>query len=538
MRSQLRTLSKTAADGVARHLVAAGRLVDEDPQAALQHARAARALGSRVAVVREAVGETAYAAGEWAEAIAELRTARRMTGDDSALPMIADSERALGRPDRALRIAQSDEVQALAPADRAEMRIVEAGARRDLGQLDAALVTLQDAGLDRRSVEPWSVRIWYAYADLLLEAGREDEAREWFVAAAEADVDGTTDADERLLILDGIEILDEDEDDAEFDGGATSDQDATPAEPSDEVDLDDEADSGEASGPADDVDDKAELGDGSGPADDVDDEAELDDEAEPDDVVERKVVAGLNVGSGDAVAELDGSAELDDDVEPDGEAGRQGAAGLSVGPGDASAELDGSAEPDDDVESDDQPDDDVESDDQPDDDVESDDVVKRDGAAGLSGGARLGDAAEPNGESELGEVGSGGDAEQDGDAKSGESVTKDEPGEVGQVEVAPVATAAADGAGLGEVGGSGDDADSADEDAPGAAMTERGDDVTAETESNDVAGGTEPVAAESGESNAGESDAGESDGEDESGAGESDGAGSPITLTFSDRSGE
>ncbi len=215
VRSQLRTLSKVAADRVARHLVAAGRLVDEDPQAALEQARAARALGARVAVVREAVGETAYAAGEWAEAIAELRTARRMTGDDSSLPMIADAERALGRPERALRIAQSPEVQGLAPAERAEMRIVEAGARRDLGQLDAALVTLQDFGLDQRAVQPWSARVWYAYADLLLAAGREDEARDWFLAAAGADPDGTTDADERLLELDGIEILtdDDDEDD-------------------------------------------------------------------------------------------------------------------------------------------------------------------------------------------------------------------------------------------------------------------------------------------------------------------------------------
>ena len=211
MRSQLRTLSKVAADRVARHLVAAGQLVDDDPQAALEQARAARALGARVAVVREAVGETAYATGEWAEAIAELRTARRMTGDDSGLPMIADAERALGRPERALRIAQSPEVQGLAPAERAEMRIVEAGARRDLGQLDAALVTLQDFGLDRRTVRPWSARVWYAYADLLLAAGREDEARDWFLAAAGADPDGTTDADERLLELDGIEILADEE---------------------------------------------------------------------------------------------------------------------------------------------------------------------------------------------------------------------------------------------------------------------------------------------------------------------------------------
>jgi tetratricopeptide (TPR) repeat protein len=211
VRSQLRTLSKLAADRVARHLVAAGRLVDVDPRAALAQARAARALGARVAVVREAVGETAYAAGEWAEAIAELRTARRMTGDDSALPLLADAERALGRPDRALRLAQSPQAQALPPAARAEMRIVEAGARRDQGQLDAALVTLQGAGLDRRRIEPWSPRLWYAYADTLLASGRVDEARDWFHAAATADDDGVTDADERLLELDGVQILADDE---------------------------------------------------------------------------------------------------------------------------------------------------------------------------------------------------------------------------------------------------------------------------------------------------------------------------------------
>lgn len=237
IRSQLRTLSKLTADRVARHLVAAGRLVDDDPAAALQHARAARAIGARVAVVREAVGEAAYAAGEWAEAIAELRTARRMTGDDSTLPLIADSERALGRADRALRIAQSPEALALEPAAKAEMRIVEAGARRDLGQLDAALVTLEESGLDRTKVEPWAPRLWYAYADVLLELGRGEEAREWFVAAASVDQDGATDADERILQLDGVEVLeDEDAEDDEDDNLAEADAD--PSEPDDGSDED------------------------------------------------------------------------------------------------------------------------------------------------------------------------------------------------------------------------------------------------------------------------------------------------------------
>ena len=252
VRSQLRTLSRLAADRVARHLVAAGRLVDEDPQAALEQARAARALGARVAVVREAVGETAYAAGEWAEAIAELRTARRMTGDDSALPLLADSERALGRPDRALRLARSPEAQGLPLATRVEMAIVEAGARRDLGQVEAALVTLHRAGLDRRRIEAWSPRLWYAYADTLLAAGRTDEARDWFVAAASADPESETDAAERVLELDGVEILDDEHDEYdEYDEYEEDDEDDLEEADNEEAD---EAQSGKAAGPQDDPD--------------------------------------------------------------------------------------------------------------------------------------------------------------------------------------------------------------------------------------------------------------------------------------------
>ena len=212
VRSQLRTLSKLAADRVARHLVAAGRLVDEDPEAALAQARAARALGARVAVVREAVGEAAYAAGEWAEAIAELRTARRMTGDDSALPLLADAERALGRPDRALRLAQSPEAQALPPAEQAEMRIVEAGARRDLGQLDAGAGHPAGRRAGPARGEPWSARLWYAYADLLLALGRTTRRASGSPRRRPPTRTVATDADERLLELDGVLVLTDDED--------------------------------------------------------------------------------------------------------------------------------------------------------------------------------------------------------------------------------------------------------------------------------------------------------------------------------------
>ncbi|WP_233510210.1 ICP22 family protein [Actinomadura craniellae] len=202
---------------MARHLVMAGQLLDEDPAAALAHARAARRLGSRVGVVREASGLAAYHAGEWADALAELRAARRLRGqDDAYLPVMADCERGLGRPERALDLARSPGVERLDQAERVELRIVESGARRDLGQYDAAVVTLQLPELRDRRLRPWSARLFYAYADALTEAGRADEAVDWFARAAAADRDGETDAAERYAELEGLEIIDVEEADGPF----------------------------------------------------------------------------------------------------------------------------------------------------------------------------------------------------------------------------------------------------------------------------------------------------------------------------------
>lgn len=207
-RTELRSLAKDTADLVARHLVMAGRLVDEDPSAALTHARAARAMAGRVGAVREAAGLTAYLAGEWAEALSELRTARRITGRPDHLHVMADCERALGRPEKALAYGDDPAVPGLDQATRVELVIVLAGARLDLGQPDAAVVLLQDPARRTTTKRAWATRLWYAYADMLLSAGREDEAREWFSRAAEVDRDGETDAAERLLELDGV-VLDD-----------------------------------------------------------------------------------------------------------------------------------------------------------------------------------------------------------------------------------------------------------------------------------------------------------------------------------------
>ncbi|NHC14227.1 tetratricopeptide repeat protein [Motilibacter deserti] len=211
MLAELSTLPSGVATTVARHLVAAGQLLHEDPETAYAHAVAARERGSRVAAVREAAGLAAYAAGRYAEAMPELRTAKRLTGLPDLLPVIADVERGLGRPERALELAVSPEADRLDAAGRIELRIVAAGARRDLGQLDAAVLTLQVPEALR------STRLAYAYADMLLSAGRRDEARDAFARAAALDTEGATDAAARLDELDGVDFIDVLDEDADID---------------------------------------------------------------------------------------------------------------------------------------------------------------------------------------------------------------------------------------------------------------------------------------------------------------------------------
>jgi tetratricopeptide (TPR) repeat protein len=201
VRQQLRGLPEKLAARVARHLVAAGQLIHDDPKTAYQHTLAARARAARIAVVREACGEAAYAAGQYAEALAELRAAKRMNGATDYLPVMADCERALGRPEKALALAKSPGVAGLGPDLQAEMVIVEAGARRDMGDLDAALRTLESAPLRSQSRAGWVVRLRYAYADTLLAAGRSEDALEWFHRTEAIDGDEMTDAAERAAEL-------------------------------------------------------------------------------------------------------------------------------------------------------------------------------------------------------------------------------------------------------------------------------------------------------------------------------------------------
>jgi tetratricopeptide (TPR) repeat protein len=309
VRSELLSLARDVADSVARHLVAAGQVIDEDAELALRHAIAARRLASRIAVVREAVGLAAYAAGDWSTAIAELRTYHRMTGRQTHLAEIADCERALGRPERAIDLYRGADVAALDKAGALELLIVAAGARGDLGQHEAAVAMLQVRELTGDEDAEWAARLRYAYADALLAADRRDEAREWFSRAAAVDDEQLTDATERLLELDGITIEDEDEDEEEPDEKGLTDEyedEASDSLRDDDLDEDDEDPDAEG------LRDAASDTDLNTDALRDDDEDDYDDEDDEPDAVDRAPEAdGGAVTSPEAVGRATGSAVAD-----------------------------------------------------------------------------------------------------------------------------------------------------------------------------------------------------------------------------------
>jgi hypothetical protein len=197
VRSRLRTLSKENAEDVGRHLIMAGNLLDSDPELAYQHAAVAAARGGRVDVVREAAAVTAYATGRYAEALREFRTVRRLNGSSEHLALMADCERGLGRPERAIALANEPEAKSISPAAKIELAIVVAGARSDMGDKEAALVALKRLNTTDPELQS---RIDEATAAVLRDLGRIDEAD-----AIEPSIPVEEPEDEDVIVYDTFE---------------------------------------------------------------------------------------------------------------------------------------------------------------------------------------------------------------------------------------------------------------------------------------------------------------------------------------------
>ncbi|HET8779740.1 MAG TPA: hypothetical protein VFM66_06680 [Agromyces sp.] len=211
-RAELKTLSKDNADAVARHLVAASELLEDDPELAHRHAQSAARRAGRVAVVRETLAITAYATGDFALALRERRTYRRISGSNDQLPLMVDSERGVGRPDRALEVGRAVDRAELSPAVQVGLAIAMSGARLDLNQPELALAELEIPQLDPDRAFSYSPALFSAYAEVLEELGRTADAALWRSRAARAEEALSGPAEAELVEIYEIEI-DEDDDD-------------------------------------------------------------------------------------------------------------------------------------------------------------------------------------------------------------------------------------------------------------------------------------------------------------------------------------
>lgn len=186
-RNELKTLTKENAEAVARHLAMVARLIEDDPELAHRHATSASRRAGRISVVRETLAITAYAVGDYALALRELRTYRRISGSNEQLPLMVDSERGVGRPDKALELGRSVDRSTLTPATQALLAIAMSGARLDLDDAPAALRELEIPQLDPDRAYSYSPDLFHAYAEVLEELGRVDEAGTWRDRADRAD---------------------------------------------------------------------------------------------------------------------------------------------------------------------------------------------------------------------------------------------------------------------------------------------------------------------------------------------------------------
>jgi hypothetical protein len=336
------------ADLVAQHLVASGRFLDDDPELAYQHARTARRLAARLGGVREAVAITAYLAEHFDEALTEFRAVRRMTGNHEVLAMMADCERALGRPDKALALSKDKHVRDLSEPTQIELLIVAAGARRDMGQTAAAVQMLDVPELTKRTRADWLPRLRYAYADALAEVGRTEDALVWFHRAAGVDGDGATGAAERAAELEGLEFTDldgddEDDEDEYVDEGTDSEADEADEDVTAQADdFEDEYVDGETDDDDVDAETHTEAND-----DATDEVADGEDADDADDADAGEYVDGVTGTDADEAGDADGgvSAEADDladeGVEGDDDGGTDSEANDADGDGGTDSEDDG-----------------------------------------------------------------------------------------------------------------------------------------------------------------------------------------------------
>lgn len=256
-RERLRGLSKEHAENIGLHILAAYTLEERDPELALEHAKWVTHQASRIDFARETLAFVAYRQGDYKLALREFRTAFRMNGFLDYLPFIADCERGMGEPKKAIETAMSDDAKYLRGESKAEMFLVYAGALGDLELWDKAIEIVHTLGRSKGLAGEYRMRAVQAEQYFLEQAGRSDEAvaldqllDKLELQYADAEEDETS--DDLVIEYDMQELNDElmdklgiSEDDAQYapEDGDEDDSEAVDenGETNDETQLDAEA---------------------------------------------------------------------------------------------------------------------------------------------------------------------------------------------------------------------------------------------------------------------------------------------------------
>lgn len=293
-RERLRGLSKEHAENIGLHILAAYTLEERDPELALEHAKWVAHQASRIDFARETLAFVAYRQGDYKLALREFRTAFRMNGFLDYLPFIADCERGMGEPKKAIETAMSDDAKYLRGESKAEMFLVYAGALGDLELWDKAIEIVHTLGRSKGLAGEYRMRAVQAEQYFLEQAGRSDEAvaldqllDKLELQYADAEEDETS--DDLVIEYDMQELNDElmdklgiSEDDAQYAPEDEDEDDSEAVDENGETDDETQLDAEAAKEGAESDDEPAGDGENAGDSEDDQTEDEVESAADSD----------------------------------------------------------------------------------------------------------------------------------------------------------------------------------------------------------------------------------------------------------------
>jgi tetratricopeptide (TPR) repeat protein len=172
-----------------------------DARGAAAEAAKAKEVASRAPSVREVLALALYQLERFPQALSEMQAYRRMSGRADQNHIIADCLRAVGRPERAVPLAEEAlRAKGVPLSAKAEAVIVAASALADQGKFDQALGMLRRIRTRDDVAGPEVLRVWYVTGSILEQAGRRREARREFQKIVRHDA-GAYDAAERAAQL-------------------------------------------------------------------------------------------------------------------------------------------------------------------------------------------------------------------------------------------------------------------------------------------------------------------------------------------------